>query len=94
VVSQRLDFASASREYCMATGEFAYAEDDLVAAVQKTPQQKADKLDTTLKRLIGVIKRETAQARRYGDLGIRTASVAGEGGNMVGRFNDVAHCRR
>ena len=93
-LSQPLDFASASREYCMATGEFTYAVYDLVAAVQKTPQQKADKLDTTLKRLIGAIKRETAQARRYGDLAIRTAGVAGEGANMVGRFDDLVHCRR
>jgi hypothetical protein len=93
-LSKPLDFQSASQEYCMATGEFTYAVFDLVAAVQKTPQQKADKLDTSLQRLVAAIKRETAQARRYGDLAIRTASVAGEGKNTIDRLNDLAHCRR
>lgn len=91
-LSQPLDFASASREYCMATGELAYAVYDLVAPAPRTPQQKADKLDTTLKRLIAALKRETAQARRYGDIAVKTAGVAGAGG--VDRFNDLVHCRR
>jgi hypothetical protein len=93
-LSKPLDFHSASQEYCMATGEFTYAVFDLVAAVQKTPQQKADKLDTSLQRLIAAIKRETAQARRYADLAVRTAGVAGEGKNTIDRLNDLVHCRR
>jgi len=93
-LSRPLDFQSASQEYCMATGEFAYAVFDLVAAVQKTPQQKTAKLDTSLQRLIAAIKRETAQARRFGDIAVKTATAAGEGKSTVDRLNDLAHCRR
>jgi hypothetical protein len=78
----------------MATGEFAYAVYDLVAAVQKTPQQKQEKLDTSLQRLIAAVKRDTAQARRYGEITVKTASAAGEGKNTIDRFNDLVQCRR
>ena len=77
----------------MASGEFAYAVYDLVAAVQKTPQQKQEKLDTALQRLVAAVKRDTAQARRYADLGLKAAAVAGEGKNTADRFSDMVHCR-
>jgi len=93
-LSQPLDFQSASREYCMATGEFAYAVYDLVAAVQKTPQQKEEKLTTALQRLIAAVKRDTAGARRFGDIAMKTATVAGEGKNTADRLDDLAQCRR
>lgn len=93
-LSQPLDFQSASQQYCMASGEFAYAVYDLVAAAQKTPQQKQEKLDTALQRLIAAVKRDTAQARRYADLGLKTAAVAGEGKNTADRFNELVSCRQ
>lgn len=78
----------------MRPGEFAYAVYDLVAAVQKTPQQKEEKLTTALQRLLAAVKRETAQVRRVGDIAVNTATVAGEGKNTMDRFNDLVHCRR
>ena len=89
-LSRPLDFQSASQEYCMATGEFAYAVFDLVAAVHKTPQQKVDKLDTSLKRLAAAIR----QGGRHADLAVRAGGVAAEGKNTIDRFNDLANCRR
>ncbi len=93
-VTQPLDFQSASREYCMATGEFAYAVYGLIAEVHKTPPQKEEQLSTALQRLIAAIKRDTAQARRHGAIALKAAGAAGEGKNTADRLDDLASCRR
>jgi hypothetical protein len=91
-LSQKLDFQSASQEYCMATGEFAYSVYTLVAAVQESPKKKEEKLTSSLQRLIAAIKRDTAQIRRVGNLTLKSADVAGQGKNVVDRFNDLRYC--
>jgi len=93
-LSQPLDFQSASREYCMATGEFAYAVVDLVAAAQKSPKKKEEQLNGALQKLIAAIKKDTAQARKYGGLALKTGGVAAEGRNVADRLNDLRECRR
>jgi hypothetical protein len=93
-LSEKLDFQSASREYCMATGEFAYSVYTLVSAVQQSPKAKEEKLTSSLQRLIAAVKRDTAQARRVADLTLKSADVAGQGKNVVDRFNDMRYCSK
>jgi hypothetical protein len=92
-LSQKLDFQSASREYCMATGEFAYSIYSLVAAAHESPKKKEEKLTSSLQRLIAAVKRDTASARRALDLTMKGVDVGSQGRNVVDRFNDLRYCR-
>jgi len=92
-LSKKLDFKSASREFCMATGEFAFSVYSLVAKVNETRQKKEQKLTSSLQRLIAAIKRDTEQVRRVGEIALAGAGAAGQGKNAVDRFNDLRHCQ-
>lgn len=91
-LSQKLDFQSASQEYCMATGEFAYSLYSLLAKVSETPQRKEQQLTSSLQRLIAAMKRDTAQARRIGDIILAGADTVGQGKNVIDRFHDLRYC--
>ena len=93
-LSEKLDFQSASQEFCMATGEFAYSVYTLVAAAQESPRKKEEKLTSSLQRLIAAVKRDTAQIRRVGDLTLKSTEVGSQGKNVVDRFNDLRYCGR
>ncbi len=91
-LSEKLDFQSASQEFCLATGEFSYSVYTLVAAAQETPARKEEKLTSSLQRLIAAVKRDTATARRIGDLTVKSVDAASQGKNVIDRFNDLRYC--
>lgn len=91
-LSQKLDFQSASQEYCMATGEFAYSLYSLLAKVGESPQRKEQQLTSSLQRLIAAVKRDTERARRVGGIALAGANTVGQGKNVIDRFHDLRHC--
>lgn len=91
-LSKPLDFQSASREYCMATGEFAYSLYSLLAKVNETPQRKEQQLTSSLQRLIAAVQRDTERVRRVGGIALAGADTIGRGVNLIDRFHDLRHC--
>ncbi len=91
-LSQPLDFQSASQEFCMATGEFAYSLYSLLTKLNETPQRKEQQLTSSLQRLIAAVRRDTERARRVGGLALAGADTIGQGRNVIDRFHDLRHC--
>ena len=90
-INKEMDFALASRDVCMSTGEFVYAMLDLTSALTQNPEKKTAKLEKGLKAYIDKIK--NSKMYQNGRIIIQTAGTAGKGKTMIDKLQELPHCR-
>lgn len=91
-MNQQVDFNTAGREFCMATGEFGYAITSIMIP-SKSPQQKAQQITTSLDKFIQTIKRGYRVADNIKTKFNNAATIYDQSSNMASKFNNLINCR-
>jgi hypothetical protein len=86
----RLDFARASQDVCMATGEFVYTFIDAVQYARDRSDKSAEKMQSSLRALISKI--QNSQAYQRTAAGATAAGVALSGADLVRKLNQFRSC--
>lgn len=86
----RLDFARASQDVCMATGEFVYTFIDAVQYARDRSKQSAEKMQSSLRTLVSKI--QNSQAYQRTAAGATAAGVALSGADLVQKLNQFRSC--
>ncbi|MBI2957106.1 MAG: hypothetical protein HYY26_07335 [Acidobacteria bacterium] len=86
----QLDFARASQEVCMATGEFIYTFIDAVQYATAQPERSAEKIQSSLRALVSKVQRSPAYRRTV--MGAKAASTALSGADLVRKLEQFPAC--
>lgn len=91
-MNQQVDFNTAGREFCMATGEFGYAITSIMIP-SKSPQQKSQQITSSLDKFIQTIKRGYQKADAIKTKFDQASAIYDSGDNMANKFNNLINCR-
>ncbi|MGH9650115.1 MAG: hypothetical protein ACRD3I_06545, partial [Terriglobales bacterium] len=87
-LDRQMNFALASREVCMSTGEFVYSVVDLTS---RPPQEKTRKLNSDLQALLAKVKNSPAYQR--GRIVLGTVGTAASGADVGSKLKKLPHCQ-